>query len=269
MEMLSEMKQENNSRMLSHPNKRNSQQKKIYSKYSTRLLQNPSNKGTYGRRGPGLYRSTVNELSLEQTSLSLNLLHKRLFKFKPSLTPGLGTRRVVSINPRQDPNLKFSMEPRLGDEAFTEWINAVRRMARIGDGLPSAIRSRVWSTLADRQLAKQHVDWDHEIKMAFNEPSNQDDDRLGEQIVKDLHRTGCEQFGSDSDRASLKRVLLAYARWNKRVGYCQGFNVIAAGVLDVTGRDEKKAFKCDHHCSSSGIYCFQTISLDTSILEIA
>lgn len=135
------------------------------------------------------------------------------------------------------------MEPRLGDEAFTEWINAVRRMARIGDGLPSAIRSRVWSTLADRQLAKQHVDWDHEIKMAFNEPSNQDDDRLGEQIVKDLHRTGCEQFGSDSDRASLKRVLLAYARWNKRVGYCQGFNVIAAGVLDVTGRDEKKAFK--------------------------
>ncbi|CAH8585309.1 mediator complex subunit Med20 [Schistosoma haematobium] len=243
MEMLSEMKQENNSRMLSHPNKRNSQQKKIYSKYSTRLLQNPSNKGTYGRRGPGLYRSTVNELSLEQTSLSLNLLHKRLFKFKPSLTPGLGTRRVVSINPRQDPNLKFSMEPRLGDEAFTEWINAVRRMARIGDGLPSAIRSRVWSTLADRQLAKQHVDWDHEIKMAFNEPSNQDDDRLGEQIVKDLHRTGCEQFGSDSDRASLKRVLLAYARWNKRVGYCQGFNVIAAGVLDVTGRDEKKAFK--------------------------
>ncbi|CAH8590513.1 unnamed protein product [Schistosoma rodhaini] len=135
------------------------------------------------------------------------------------------------------------MEPRLGDEAFTEWINAVRRMARIGDGLPSAIRSRVWSTLADRQLAKQHVDWDHETKMAFNEPSNQDDDRLGEQIVKDLHRTGCEQFESDSDRASLKRVLLAYARWNKRVGYCQGFNVIAAGVLDVTGRDEKKAFK--------------------------
>lgn len=97
--MLSEMKQENNSRMLSHPNKRNSQQKKFYSKYSTRLLQNPSNKGTHGRRGPGLYRSTVNELSLEQTSLPLNLLHKRLFKFKPSLTPGLGTRRVVSINP--------------------------------------------------------------------------------------------------------------------------------------------------------------------------
>ncbi|CAH8855829.1 unnamed protein product [Trichobilharzia szidati] len=116
-------------------------------------------------------------------------------------------------------------------------------MARLGDGLPASIRARVWSTLADRQLAKQHVDWDHVIKVAFNEPSNQDDDRLGEQIVKDLHRTGCEQFGSDSDRASLKRVLLAYARWNKRVGYCQGFNVIAAAVLDVTARDEKKAFK--------------------------
>ncbi|KAH8870805.1 TBC1 domain family member 30 [Schistosoma japonicum] len=238
MEMSFQVKQENNSRMKSHQSKRSSQQRKLNDKYSTR-----SNNGLRGRRGPALYRPAVNKTSLEQSSISLNPLHRRLSNFKPSLTPGLGTRRVISVNPRQDANLKFTMEPRLSDEAFAEWINAVRRMARIGDGLPSAIRSRVWSTVADRQLAKQHVDWDHEIKMAFNEPSNQDDDRLGEQIVKDLHRTGCEQFESDSDRASLKRVLLAYARWNKRVGYCQGFNVIAAAVLDVTARDEKKAFK--------------------------
>ncbi|KAK4470349.1 hypothetical protein MN116_005912 [Schistosoma mekongi] len=237
-DLMKKVKQENNSRLKSHQTKRSSQQRKLSDKYSTR-----SNNGSRGRRGPTLYRPTVNKTSLEQHSLSLNPLHRRSSNFKPSLTPGLGTRRVISVNPSQDANLKFTMEPRLSDEAFAEWINAIRRMARIGDGLPSAIRSRVWSTLADRQLAKQHVDWDHEVKMAFSEPSNQDDDRLGEQIVKDLHRTGCEQFESDSDRASLKRVLLAYARWNKRVGYCQGFNVIAAAVLDVTARDEKKAFK--------------------------
>ncbi|CAH8589261.1 unnamed protein product [Heterobilharzia americana] len=243
MEVLSGVKLGDNPSVKAHSNKRNDQYGKLYSGNSSRKIQSTGNSSIHGRRGPGLYRPTVNETSVPQSNLPLNLLRNRTPHFKPSLTPGLGTRRVVYGNSRQDANLRFSMEPRLSDEAFDEWVNAIRRMARLGDGLPSAIRSRVWSTLADRQLAKQHVDWDHVIKMAFNEPSNKDDDRLGEQIVKDLHRTGCEQFGSDSDQASLKRVLLAYARWNRRVGYCQGFNVIAAAVLDVTARDEKKAFK--------------------------
>lgn len=65
-------------------------------------------------------------------------------------------------------------------------------------------------------------------------------------IFKDLHRTGCSGFsGEDNveERASLKRILLAYARWNKAVGYCQGFNVIAALLLDVLDRKEDDAFK--------------------------
>lgn len=41
----------------------------------------------------------------------------------------------------------------------------------------------------------------------------------------------------------LQRVLLAYARWNKQVGYCQGFNVIAALILDVMDRQEDSALK--------------------------
>ena len=63
---------------------------------------------------------------------------------------------------------------------------------------------------------------------------------------KDLHRTGCTNFsGHDNaeERAVLKRVLLAYARWNKHVGYCQGFNVIAALLLDVMNRKEDDALK--------------------------
>lgn len=61
-----------------------------------------------------------------------------------------------------------------------------------------------------------------------------------------MHRTGCSGFnGQDNDheRAMLKRVLLAYARWNKRVGYCQGFNVLAALILDVVERKEDDALK--------------------------
>ena len=41
----------------------------------------------------------------------------------------------------------------------------------------------------------------------------------------------------------LKRVLLAFARWNKSVGYCQGFNVLAALILEVTEGDESDALK--------------------------
>uniref|UniRef100_A0AAR2JFJ2 TBC1 domain family member 30 n=1 Tax=Pygocentrus nattereri TaxID=42514 RepID=A0AAR2JFJ2_PYGNA len=84
------------------------------------------------------------------------------------------------------------------------------------------------------------------MRFAFNERSNPDDDSLGIQIVKDLHRTGCSSYcgqEAEQDRVVLKRVLLAYARWNKTVGYCQGFNVLAALILEVTEGNEGDALK--------------------------
>ena len=45
------------------------------------------------------------------------------------------------------------------------------------------------------------------------------------------------------DRVILKRVLLAYARWNKVTGYCQGLNIIAALILNVTNKNEVDALK--------------------------
>ena len=65
-------------------------------------------------------------------------------------------------------------------------------------------------------------------------------------FFQDLHRTGCSGYSgedSEAERAILKRILLAYARWNKAVGYCQGFNVIAALLLDVMDRKEDDALK--------------------------
>lgn len=67
-----------------------------------------------------------------------------------------------------------------------------------------------------------------------------DDEALSEQIVKDLHRTGCSLFSGDNcehNQALLQQVLLAYARWNKSVGYCQGFNMLAAIILEVVEWD--------------------------------
>ena len=69
--------------------------------------------------------------------------------------------------------------------------------------------------------------------------------------LQDLHRTGCSGFSghdNDQERALLKRVLLAYARWNKQVGYCQGFNVLAAVILGVTDRVEDDALKVSLAC---------------------
>jgi hypothetical protein len=96
----------------------------------------------------------------------------------------------------------------------------------------------LWLTLSEQHLSSVGVEWDKAERFCFNEWSNPDDDQLGEQIVKDLHRTGCSLFcGSDASAADnqlmLKRVLLAYARWNKHIGYCQGFNMLAAIILEV------------------------------------
>lgn len=63
---------------------------------------------------------------------------------------------------------------------------------------------------------------------------------------QDLHRTGCSLFCGAAGRdnqAVLRRVLLGFARWNKSVGYCQGLNVLAALVLQVTDRAESSAVK--------------------------
>ena len=63
---------------------------------------------------------------------------------------------------------------------------------------------------------------------------------------QDLHRTGCSLFcgaAAEENQALLKRVLLAYARWNKAVGYCQGFNMLAALILQVMDRSETDSVK--------------------------
>ncbi|KAJ8888113.1 hypothetical protein PR048_007600 [Dryococelus australis] len=65
-------------------------------------------------------------------------------------------------------------------------------------------------------------------------------------LWQDLHRTGCSLFcgaAAEENQALLKRVLLAYARWNKAVGYCQGFNMLAALILQVMDRSESDAVK--------------------------
>lgn len=151
-----------------------------------------------------------------------------------------------SLKRREDSKIRFSIEPMPGDDAFNQWKDAMKAVARLPHGIPQEFRKKVWLALADNYLSNLCINWEKTKKFTFNEKSNPDDNKLGLQIVKDLHRTGCSGFSgrdNEEDRAVLKRVLLAFARWNKHVGYCQGFNILAALILEVVDRQEDSALK--------------------------
>ncbi|CAK6443226.1 unnamed protein product [Pipistrellus nathusii] len=154
--------------------------------------------------------------------------------------------QAVSQKRRVDTKLKFTLEPSLGQNGFQQWYDALKAVARLSTGIPKEWRRKVWLTLADHYLHSIAIDWDKTLRFTFNERSNPDDDSMGIQIVKDLHRTGCSSYcgqEAEQDRVVLKRVLLAYARWNKNVGYCQGFNILAALILEVVEGNEGDALK--------------------------
>ncbi|XP_064417137.1 TBC1 domain family member 30 isoform X2 [Latimeria chalumnae] len=154
--------------------------------------------------------------------------------------------QAVSPKRRVDTKLKFTLEPSLGKNGFQQWYDALKAVARLPTGIPREWRRRVWLTLADHYLHSIAIDWEKTMRFTFNDRSNPDDDSMGVQIVKDLHRTGCSSYcgqEAEQDRVVLKRVLLAYARWNKSVGYCQGFNVLAALILEVMEGNEGDALK--------------------------
>ncbi|XP_063477314.1 TBC1 domain family member 30 isoform X3 [Symphalangus syndactylus] len=112
--------------------------------------------------------------------------------------------QAVSQKRRVDTKLKFTLEPSLGQNGFQQWYDALKAVARLSTGIPKEWRK------------------------------------------KDLHRTGCSSYcgqEAEQDRVVLKRVLLAYARWNKTVGYCQGFNILAALILEVMEGNEGDALK--------------------------
>ncbi|XP_019370213.1 PREDICTED: TBC1 domain family member 30 isoform X2 [Gavialis gangeticus] len=155
-------------------------------------------------------------------------------------------RLLCTLEPGVDTKLKFTLEPSLGQNGFQQWHDALKAVARLPTGIPKEWRRKVWLTLADHYLRSIAIDWEKTMRFTFNERSNPDDDSMGIQIVKDLHRTGCSSYcgqEAEQDRVVLKRVLLAYARWNKSVGYCQGFNILAALILEVMEGNEGDALK--------------------------
>ncbi|VVC44207.1 Hypothetical protein CINCED_3A006850 [Cinara cedri] len=153
---------------------------------------------------------------------------------------------AYSMKRSEDTKMRFNMKPGPGDSDFEQWQSAMKMVARLPDGVPHEFRNTLWLTMAEKYLSSRNVEWPKVERFCFNDTTNPDDEELGVQIVKDLHRTGCSLFCGSSgleNQALLKRVLLGFARWNKGVGYCQGFNMLAALILQVMEKNESDALK--------------------------
>ncbi|GIY97728.1 TBC1 domain family member 30 [Caerostris extrusa] len=141
-----------------------------------------------------------------------------------------------------DQDLKLGCAP--DSSSFVLWKDAMKMVARLPDGIPPDFRKQLWLTLAKKHLDSKNIDLKRAFSVCLSEKSDPEDAELGTQIIKDLHRTGCSPFSGDvaeQNQSHLKRVLLAYARWNPGVGYCQGFNMLAAIVLEVVDWIEEDA----------------------------
>ncbi|XP_055524846.1 uncharacterized protein LOC129718267 isoform X2 [Wyeomyia smithii] len=129
---------------------------------------------------------------------------------------------------------------------FNQWLHAMKMVARLPGGIPPDFRRKLWMALSDRYLQTKKINWEQESKTYLSEQSNEDDEELGIQIVKDLHRTGsslCTGPSGAVNQAKLKRVLLGYSRFNPEVGYCQGFNMLGALILQVMDKNEIDSMK--------------------------
>ncbi|XP_050533586.1 TBC1 domain family member 30-like isoform X2 [Daktulosphaira vitifoliae] len=202
--------------------------------------------------------------SVEELVTAIELLKDQLTMCCDSLVKALKRRDVLivrrdakcnmitamlhaySMKRSEDTKMRFNVKPGPGDSDFEQWQSAMKMVARLPDGVPQEFRNTLWLTLAEKYLASRDVEWPKVERFCFNDTTNPDDEELGVQIVKDLHRTGCSLFCGSSgleNQGLLKKVLLGYARWNKAVGYCQGFNMLAALILQVMEKNESDALK--------------------------
>ncbi|CAF1341909.1 unnamed protein product, partial [Didymodactylos carnosus] len=137
--------------------------------------------------------------------------------------------------------MKFDLTPVPVENGFQQWRDTICIATRMPNGILPPIRQKLWISLASNYIREICLDWNKIQSFAFNNCTSSDDDELGIQIVKDLHRTGCSWSDNEGDRSTLKRVLLAFARYNKSIGYCQGLNILTAVILQVVDKNEEDA----------------------------
>jgi hypothetical protein len=94
-------------------------------------------------------------------------------------------------------------------------------------GIPVAYRAKIWAECSGASALRVPGQYDDLVRHGV------DDAVIVSQISMDIHRTLTDNvfFRQGPGVAKLNEVLLAYARRNPEVGYCQGMNLIAASLL--------------------------------------
>ncbi|KAI9834180.1 MAG: hypothetical protein M1826_005291 [Phylliscum demangeonii] len=103
------------------------------------------------------------------------------------------------------------------------------------DGVPVAYRAKIWAECSGAREMRTPGYYDDLVQQGPG------DGTVAGQIAMDIHRTLTDNvfFRSGPGAAKLQQVLLAYARRNAAIGYCQGMNLIAASLLLMTPTAEE------------------------------
>jgi len=96
-------------------------------------------------------------------------------------------------------------------------------------GVPVLLRSKVWAECSGANSLRVPGYFDD----LMARPADEDNADVAAQIRADIHRTLTDNifFRKGPGVTKLNEVLLAYARRNPDVGYCQGMNLITANLL--------------------------------------
>jgi len=99
-------------------------------------------------------------------------------------------------------------------------------------GVPVAYRAKIWTECCGAKAMRVPGYYDDIV----NRPEDQDDAQIVLQIKADITRTLTDNifFRKGPGVEKLNEVLLAYARRNPEVGYCQGMNLVTANLLLIT-----------------------------------
>ncbi len=104
-----------------------------------------------------------------------------------------------------------------------------------------AFRGVAWCELLDTSsIRRQHPDGYYDSLHSEVVAAEEEEDGPAAQVAKDVDRTWPRHRWLNLD--ALQRVLVAYARRNRDVGYCQGLNLVVATLLLLMG--EEDAFWC-------------------------
>ncbi|KAE9418885.1 hypothetical protein Angca_003409, partial [Angiostrongylus cantonensis] len=104
-----------------------------------------------------------------------------------------------------DSKIRFSLEPLSNNGGVEQWKRSMRAIIRIPGGIPSLIRIKLWSTLADLHIRLAGFKWEQIRRNTLSEKIQPDDNKIHSQILKDLNRTGWSEF---DDEKKLKQVMI-------------------------------------------------------------